>query len=96
MRFCADPCMNEASWLEPVQRYFMLRRSPQVAEAGHFFSFWDTVSYAVNGLVFFFAGASAVNFFIRYKANRMHVHHAPIPIAWHFARVNTNTFAAAQ
>ena len=36
-----------------------------MAEAGHFFSFWDTVSYAVNGLVFFFAGASAVNFFIR-------------------------------
>jgi NhaP-type Na+/H+ or K+/H+ antiporter len=39
--------------------------SPQVAEAGYFFSFWDTISYAVNGLVFFFAGASAVNFFIR-------------------------------
>ncbi len=41
------------------------RRSPQVAESGYFFSFWDTVGYAVNGLVFFFAGASAVNFFIR-------------------------------
>ena len=36
-----------------------------MAESGYFFSFWDTVGYAVNGLVFFFAGASAVNFFIR-------------------------------
>ena len=48
------------------------RRSPQVAESGYFFSFWDTVGYAVNGLVFFFAGASAVNFFIRCGAHLKH------------------------
>lgn len=28
-------------------------------------SFWDTISFSVNGIVFFFAGASAVNFFVR-------------------------------
>lgn len=39
--------------------------SPRTAESGHFFSFWDTISFAVNGIVFFFAGASAVNFFVR-------------------------------
>ena len=28
-------------------------------------SFWDTIGYIVNGIVFFFAGSSAVNFFVR-------------------------------
>lgn len=41
------------------------RRSPQLVEGGAFFAFWGTVSFATNGVVFFFAGASAVNFFIR-------------------------------
>lgn len=35
------------------------------AASSKFDTFWDTLSYAMNGLVFFFAGVSAVNFFIR-------------------------------
>ena len=32
---------------------------------GIFDSFWDTISFITNGIVFFFAGCSAVNFFVR-------------------------------
>ena len=37
----------------------------QVAETGVFESFWDTITFSMNGLVFFFAGASCLNFFVR-------------------------------
>lgn len=30
-------------------------------------SFWDTIGFIVNGIVFFFAGSSAVNFFVRWE-----------------------------
>lgn len=39
--------------------------SARVVETGIFDNFWDTVGFGVNGLVFFFAGASSVNFFWR-------------------------------
>lgn len=32
---------------------------------GAYFAFWDVVQFTLNGLVFFFVGASVVNFFIR-------------------------------
>ena len=35
------------------------------AASSKFDTFWDTLSYAMNGLVFFFAGVSSLNFFIR-------------------------------
>ncbi|KAK9835845.1 hypothetical protein WJX74_009233 [Apatococcus lobatus] len=35
------------------------------AASSKFDTFWDTLSYGMNGLVFFFAGVSSVNFFIR-------------------------------
>ena len=65
MPLVAQDVWKGASYLEVRTMLDRACRSPQVAEAGYFFSFWDTVSYAVNGLVFFFAGASAVNFFVR-------------------------------
>ena len=34
----------------------------RVVENGTFDAFWDTISFGFNGLVFFFAGASATNF----------------------------------
>ena len=39
--------------------------SPKVAESGVFDEFWDTVGFAVTGMVFFFSGVSSVNFFVR-------------------------------
>ena len=33
-----------------------------MVENGTFDAFWDTISFGFNGLVFFFAGASATNF----------------------------------
>eukprot|EP00884_Botryococcus_braunii_P005640 jgi/Botrbrau1/15077/Bobra.0286s0006.2 len=39
--------------------------SPPVVEKGIFYHFWDTISFIMNGMVFFFAGASSVNFFYR-------------------------------
>lgn len=39
--------------------------SPKVAESGIFDDFWDTVGFAVTGMVFFFSGVSSVNFFVR-------------------------------
>lgn len=39
--------------------------SPRVVESGSFDTFWDTVCFAFNSLVFFFAGASSINFFWR-------------------------------
>lgn len=39
--------------------------SPRVVENGSFDTFWDTVCFAFNSLVFFFAGASSINFFWR-------------------------------
>jgi NhaP-type Na+/H+ or K+/H+ antiporter len=43
--------------------------SPKLEESGAFESFWDTFAFVANGIVFFFAGASSLNFLIR---------HAPI------------------
>ena len=39
--------------------------SSAVTETKVFTSFWDTVSFMLNGIVFFYAGASSVNFFWR-------------------------------
>ena len=39
--------------------------SPKVAESGIFDSFWDTIGFAITGMVFFFSGVSSVNFFVR-------------------------------
>lgn len=39
--------------------------SPKVAESGVFDNFWDTIGFAITGLVFFFSGVSCVNFFYR-------------------------------
>ncbi|KAK9828685.1 hypothetical protein WJX72_001519 [[Myrmecia] bisecta] len=39
--------------------------SAKVVETGAFELFWDTLSFAMNGIVFFYSGASAVNFFVR-------------------------------
>ena len=39
--------------------------SAKVVESGAFDVFWDTISFALNGLIFFYAGASSVNFFWR-------------------------------
>ncbi|KAK9788845.1 hypothetical protein WJX73_003600 [Symbiochloris irregularis] len=42
--------------------------SAKIVETGIFDSFWDTVGFSINGVVFFFAGASSVNFFWRSSA----------------------------
>ena len=39
--------------------------SPKVAESGIFDTFWDTIGFAITGMVFFFSGVSCVNFFVR-------------------------------
>lgn len=39
--------------------------SPKVAESGIFDDFWDTIGFAITGMVFFFSGVSCVNFFVR-------------------------------
>ena len=39
--------------------------SSRITESSIFDTFWDTLSFMLNGIVFFFAGASAVNFFWR-------------------------------
>ena len=39
--------------------------SPKLVESGSFESFWDTFAFLANGIVFFFAGASSLNFIIR-------------------------------
>ena len=39
--------------------------SPKLEESGAFESFWDTFAFVANGIVFFFAGASSLNFLIR-------------------------------
>ncbi|KAK9840543.1 hypothetical protein WJX81_000451 [Elliptochloris bilobata] len=39
--------------------------SAHIVESGTFDVFWDTISFAVNGIVFFYAGCSSVNFFWR-------------------------------
>jgi len=39
--------------------------SPKVAESGIFDDFWDTIGFAITGMVFFFSGVSCVNFFLR-------------------------------
>ena len=39
--------------------------SPKVAESGIFDNFWDTIGFAITGMVFFFSGVSCVNFFVR-------------------------------
>jgi hypothetical protein len=45
--------------------------SPRVVESGSFDIFWDTVCFAFNSLVFFFAGASSINFFWRSSQVRL-------------------------
>lgn len=37
----------------------------QMVESGTFGEFWDTIGLIVNGNIFFFSGASAINFFWR-------------------------------
>jgi hypothetical protein len=32
-----------------------------------FFRFWDVASFCINGMVFFFVGASVTNFLIRWE-----------------------------
>ena len=39
--------------------------SSAVTESPVFDTFWDTISFMLNGIVFFYAGASSVNFFWR-------------------------------
>ena len=39
--------------------------SPKVAESGIFDDFWDTIGFAITGMVFFFSGVSCVNFLVR-------------------------------
>ena len=39
--------------------------SAKLEESGAFEAFWDTFAFVTNGVVFFFAGASSVNFVIR-------------------------------
>ena len=43
--------------------------SPKLVESGAFESFWDTFAFVANGIVFFFAGASSLNFVIRFLAS---------------------------
>jgi hypothetical protein len=40
--------------------------SPKGRRNNAYFDFWDVVSQIANGLVFFFVGASVVNFFLRW------------------------------
>ena len=39
--------------------------SAKVEESGAFDAFWDTLSFVVNGIVFFFSGIACINFFVR-------------------------------
>ena len=39
--------------------------SVKVEESGAFEAFWDTLSFSVNGIVFFYSGAACINFFVR-------------------------------
>ena len=39
--------------------------SSTFTESPVFDTFWDTISFMLNGIVFFYAGASSVNFFWR-------------------------------
>ncbi len=39
--------------------------SPAAAASGVFDSFWDTIGFITNGLVFFYAGVATTNFFVR-------------------------------
>ncbi|KAL3155128.1 Son of sevenless 1, variant 2 [Trebouxia sp. C0009 RCD-2024] len=49
--------------------------SPKVAESGVFDNFWDTIGFAITGLVFFFSGVSCVNFFYRSAQELYNVEH---------------------
>ena len=40
--------------------------SIEVMHAGTFESFWDTLSFVVNNIVFFFSGMAIVNFAVRW------------------------------
>lgn len=42
--------------------------SDNLEESGAFVYFWDTFAFVANGIVFFYAGASSVNFVIRSAA----------------------------
>ena len=39
--------------------------STKVEESGAFDAFWDTLSFVVNGIVFFYSGVASVNFVVR-------------------------------
>lgn len=64
--------------------------SPKLVESGAFESFWDTFAFVANGIVFFFAGASSLNFVIRYLASpdvavsffAVDLKHFRAPIRW--------------
>ncbi|KIZ02439.1 hypothetical protein MNEG_5523 [Monoraphidium neglectum] len=47
-----------------------------------FFDFWDVVQFTANGLVFFFVGASVVNFFVRIAPELYPDHDDPWDYAW--------------
>ncbi|KAL3141541.1 Son of sevenless 1, variant 2 [Trebouxia sp. C0010 RCD-2024] len=49
--------------------------SPKVAESGIFDNFWDTIGFAITGMVFFFSGVSCVNFFVRSAQELYNVEH---------------------
>uniref|UniRef100_A0A061QQL4 Salt overly sensitive 1 n=1 Tax=Tetraselmis sp. GSL018 TaxID=582737 RepID=A0A061QQL4_9CHLO len=39
--------------------------SAKILETGQFDHFWDIISFAMNGIVFFFAGVASLNFMLR-------------------------------
>jgi len=55
--------------------------SVKVEESGAFEAFWDTLSFSVNGIVFFYSGAACINFFVRCVASHCNDPNPnPIPI----------------
>ncbi len=44
--------------------------SSQARRARAFDRFWDVMSFCINGLIFFFVGASSVNYLIRWDKDR--------------------------
>ena len=57
----AGPNVPDMAWCLTCES-FLSSGSCRVVENGTFDAFWDTISFGFNGLVFFFAGASATNF----------------------------------
>eukprot|EP00884_Botryococcus_braunii_P006187 jgi/Botrbrau1/1556/Bobra.0107s0044.1 len=66
----------------------------KVELSGGFYSFWDTLSFAVNGIVFFYSGAACVNFFVR-SSQDLQVQHEGASLwssIWHFPLVYITIF----